>query len=69
VFSVEENADKAPWWNCLPVVLITLLLVGLPVLLVLLLGRRAQVFHPKVREWMNTNSWIISEIVVVSSSP
>ena len=39
--------------------------LGLPALLVLLLGKRAHVFLPKVRDWMNTNSWIVNEIVIV----
>lgn len=42
-----------------------LLLLALPALLVLILGNRANVFLPKARDWMNTNSWIISEIVLV----
>ena len=43
--------DSDPWWYCLP--------------FVLLLGKRAAVILPKVRDWMNTNSWIISEVVIV----
>ncbi|HXR31520.1 MAG TPA: GAP family protein [Solirubrobacterales bacterium] len=54
-----------PWWDVLPFVLFTLLLLGLPALLVVALGSRAQVFLPKVRDWMNANSWIISEVVIV----
>ncbi len=30
-----------------------------------LLGARAKVLLPKVRDWMNTNSWVVSEIVIV----
>jgi phosphate starvation-inducible membrane PsiE len=56
--------DSDPWWYCLPFVLLTLL-VALPVLFVLLLGKRAAVILPKVRDWMNTNSWIVSEVVIV----
>jgi Sap, sulfolipid-1-addressing protein len=54
-----------PWWHAIPFILLTLLLLALPVLLVVLLGKRAHVFLPKVRDWMNTNSWIVSEIVIV----
>jgi hypothetical protein len=57
--------DSDPWWYCLPFVLLTLFLVALPVLFVLLLGKRAAVILPKVRDWMNTNSWIVSEVVIV----
>jgi cytochrome c biogenesis protein CcdA len=61
--SLARNAD--PWWYCLPFVLLTLLFAALPVLFVLILGKRAAKILPKVRDWMNTNSWIVSEIVIV----
>ena len=54
-----------PLWYAIPFILLTLLFLALPVLLVALLGKRAHVFLPKVRDWMNTNSWIVSEIVIV----
>ncbi|MET0957588.1 MAG: GAP family protein, partial [Solirubrobacterales bacterium] len=54
-----------PWWHALPFVFLTLFLLGLPALLVLALGQRAETLLPKVRDWMNTNSWIVSEIVLV----
>jgi succinate dehydrogenase hydrophobic anchor subunit len=53
------------WWQILPFVGTTLVLLGFPAILVLLLGRRADVVLPKIRDWMNTNSWVISEIVLV----
>ena len=40
-------------------------MLALPALLVVVLGKRANVFLPKARNWMNSNSWIISEIVLV----
>jgi hypothetical protein len=54
-----------PWWHALPFVLLTLLFLALPALLVAALGSRAKAFLPKVRDWMNTNSWIVSEVVIV----
>ena len=45
--------------------LVTLLLVGLPLLDLLLLGKRGEDLLPKVRDWMTNNSWVISEIVLV----
>ncbi|MFC7217934.1 GAP family protein [Streptomyces polyrhachis] len=54
-----------PWWHLLPFVLLTLLFLALPVLLLLLFGRRGQEFLPKVRDWMNTHSWVVSEIVIL----
>ncbi len=53
------------WWEVLPFVAFTLLLLGLPALLVAALGNRAKEFLPKARDWMNTNSWIVSEFVIV----
>ena len=33
--------------------------------MVLALGQRAETLLPKVRDWMDTNSWIVSEVVLV----
>ena len=54
-----------PWWHALPFVFLTVLLLALPALMVLVLGQRAQTLLPKIRDWMDTNSWIVSEIVLV----
>jgi threonine/homoserine/homoserine lactone efflux protein len=53
-----------PWWYCLPFVGVTLLLLALPLILLLLLGDRAQTLMPKARDWMNSNSWVVSELVI-----
>jgi threonine/homoserine/homoserine lactone efflux protein len=53
-----------PWWHLLPFLALTLLLLSLPVILVLALGERGQVLLPKVRDWMNANSWVVSELVI-----
>jgi cytochrome c biogenesis protein CcdA len=54
-----------PWWHFLPFLGATLLFLALPVLIVLAFGRRGRAFLPKARDWMNTNSWVVSEIVIV----
>jgi hypothetical protein len=54
-----------PWWHLLPFVLLTLLLLALPALILLIFGKRGRAFLPKARDWMNTNSWVVSEIVLV----
>jgi hypothetical protein len=41
------------------------LLVGLPLLVLLALGKRAETTLPKLRDWMNANSWVVSEVVIV----
>ena len=47
----------------IPFVLATALIVALPVLGYLLFHRRAVVVLPKVRDWMNANSWLVNIIV------
>lgn len=54
-----------PYLQALPFVLLTLLFLATPALMVIALGERAQTLLPKVRDWMNTNSWIVSEVVLV----
>ncbi len=54
-----------PWWHALPFIALSLLLLASPALGVLFLGRRAKMLLPKIRNWMNTNSWIVSEVVIV----
>ncbi|HKO38010.1 MAG TPA: GAP family protein [Solirubrobacterales bacterium] len=51
--------------NALPFIFLTLLLLGMPALLVAGMGERAKAFLPKVRDWMDQNSWIVSEVVLV----
>src|SRR5215203_3538843 len=43
----------------------TIFIAALPVLAYLLFRRRAQRAMPKVRDWMNTNSWLVNVIVYV----
>ena len=51
-------------WQFLPFLGVTLLLILTPVLLVLAMGQRAHELLPKVRDWMNDNSWVVSEVVI-----
>jgi len=60
--SVAAHHDS--WFEVLPFVLVTLLFLALPSLCVLLLGEKAKNALPKIRDWMNNNSWIISECVI-----
>ncbi|WP_254529972.1 GAP family protein [Natrinema gelatinilyticum] len=46
-------------------VLLTLFILALPSLSVFALGKRAEAALPKIRDWMDENSWIISEAVIV----
>jgi hypothetical protein len=53
-----------PWWHLLPFLALTLFFLAVPSLLLVAFGERAQLFLPKAREWMNTNSWVVNEIVI-----
>jgi hypothetical protein len=49
----------------LPFIGATVLIAAIPLLLYLLFRRRAQRLMPKVRDWMNSNSWLVNIIVCV----
>ena len=53
------------WAHSLPFIVLTVLIAGLPFIVLLVLGKRAETLLPKVRNWMNTNSWIVSEAVIL----
>ncbi len=59
------SSHDDPWRHLLPFLLLTLLLLALPALILLAFGKRGRAFLPKARDWMNTNSWVVSEIVIV----
>lgn len=44
---------------------LTLLFLALPSLSLVALGGRAETLLPKARDWINTHSWIVSEVVIV----
>ncbi len=48
-----------------PLVAATTLLMALPILAYLLLGRRARDAMPGIREWLTTNAWLVNLIVIV----
>jgi hypothetical protein len=58
----QQNASLV---GALPFVAATILIAALPVLAYLLFRRRAQRVMPKVRDWMNTNSWLVNIIVYI----
>ena len=57
--------QDASLWQALPFIGATVLLAGIPLLILLLMGARAEVLLPKMRNWMTTNAWIVNEIVIV----
>ena len=60
-----SRIEAAPGSNLLPFIGLTALLLAIPAILVVLLGSRAQVVLPKIRDWMDANSWIVSEAVLL----
>lgn len=58
----QQNASLL---GALPFVAATILISALPVLSYLLFRRRAERAMPKVRDWMNKNSWLVNIIVYV----
>lgn len=57
-------ANGDPVTDAAGFVLLTLFILALPSLGVLILGQRAETTLPKIRDWMNDNSWVISEAVI-----
>jgi len=56
-----EHSD-AGLADALPFILATTLIAALPLLGYLLFHRRAVTFMPRVRNWMNANSWVVNII-------
>jgi hypothetical protein len=57
--------QDAPLLAAVPFIAATIFIAALPVLSYLLFRRRAQQAMPKVRDWMNKNSWLVNIIVYV----
>jgi threonine/homoserine/homoserine lactone efflux protein len=55
--------SNAGFVAALPFIGATILVAALPLLFFLVFHRRAQTFMPKVRDWMNSNSWLVNIIV------
>src|SRR5512133_2059565 len=54
-----------PWWHTLGSVVLTILIAGLPYIVLLAMGKRAESVLPRIREWMNANSWIVNDAVLL----
>ena len=52
----------------MPFVLLTVLLLALPLLALLLFGRRASRALTRMREWAERHAWIVNEIVIAFSA-
>jgi uncharacterized membrane protein YidH (DUF202 family) len=61
--NLEQNGNTV--FDALPFIGLTVLIAALPLLAYLTFRRRAVAAMPKVRDWMNTNSWLVNIIVLV----
>jgi hypothetical protein len=59
---VQNNAGLL---GALPFIAATVLVAALPLLFYVVFHRRAERLMPKVRDWMNTHSWLVNIIVCV----
>lgn len=55
----------SPLWHAIGFLFLTALLIGFPLLILLMLGKRGDTLLPRMRDWMNANSWMVSEAVIV----
>lgn len=60
-FNLAQN--DAGLIAALPFIAATVLVAALPLLFFLLFRRRAQQLMPRVRDWMNSHSWLVNIIV------
>jgi Sap, sulfolipid-1-addressing protein len=61
--NLEQSGDSVA--AAVPFILLTTLVAALPLLGYLLFHRRAVTAMPKLRDWMNANSWLVNIIVCV----
>jgi threonine/homoserine/homoserine lactone efflux protein len=61
-YMAQHNSE---WWRAVPFIALTVLLIATPLVMLLVLGSRAEALLPKMRDWMNGNSWAINEAVLV----
>ena len=59
--NLEQNGEG--YVEAIPFILLTALIAALPLLGFLLFHRRAVTAMPKLRDWMNDNSWLVNIIV------
>jgi hypothetical protein len=59
--NLEHNGDA--FVDAVPFILLTTFIAALPLLGFLVFHRRAVHAMPKLRDWMNTNSWLVNIIV------
>ncbi|KPC60410.1 GAP family protein [Streptomyces chattanoogensis] len=62
---INLSQNNAAFYEALPFIALTVLVAALPLLVRLLLGKRAEAAMPRIRDWTNTHSWLVNIIVYV----
>lgn len=57
--------SRSPYWHVATFIAVTVLLAGTPLILDALMGKRAEAALPRIRDWMDRNSWIVSEALIL----
>lgn len=57
--------NDLPFTAAIPFLLLTVFIAALPLLSYLVFGKKARTAMPNVRDWMNSNSWVVNIIVCV----
>jgi Sap, sulfolipid-1-addressing protein len=57
--------NKLHFYAVLPFIALTMILASLPLLFYLLFRKPAQKIMPQVQDWLDTNAWIVNEVVLV----
>jgi hypothetical protein len=60
---VNLAQTDSPLTVAIPFIALTVFIAALPLLGYLLFRQRAEAAMPKVRDWMNVNSWLVNIIV------
>jgi hypothetical protein len=58
----DRGEDALHAW---PVIVAATLLMALPILAYMLLGRRAREAMPAIRDWLTTHGWLVNIVVIV----
>jgi uncharacterized protein YhhL (DUF1145 family) len=61
--AINLTSNDLSFAHALPLIGLTTLIAALPFLAYLLFRRRAETAMPRVRDWMNANSWLVNIIV------
>jgi hypothetical protein len=62
---VNLAQNDASFAEALPFIALTVLVAALPLLITLLFHKRAEAAMPRIRDWMNSHSWLVNIIVCV----